>query len=160
MLEKIIKFCLKQSATIMIISLIIAALGVYSCLTIPIDAFPDVTNKQVEVVSYAQGLSAMEIERTITHPIEMAMRGLPKVEQMRSVTKYGISIVTIIFKDNVDIYFARQLVSERLVEAKESVPKGVEIALGPLATVMGEIYQYTLDCKLPEDEAEKVKFLT
>lgn len=160
MLEKIIKFCLHQSTTIIIISLIVAAIGVYSCLTISIDAFPDVTDKQVEVISYAQGLSAMEIERTVTYPIEMAMRGLPKVKQMRSVTKYGISIVTIIFEDKVDIYFARQLVFERLAEAKESVPKGVEIALSPLATVMGEIYQYTLDYKLPEDKTEKVKSLT
>ncbi|MEK7813337.1 MAG: CusA/CzcA family heavy metal efflux RND transporter, partial [Candidatus Desantisbacteria bacterium] len=160
MLEKIIKFCLEQRNTIILISLIVAAAGIYSCLTIPIDAFPDVTNKQVEVVSYAQGLSAMEIERTVTYPIEMAMRGLPKVEQMRSVTKYGISIVTIIFKDNVDIYFARQLVFERLAEAKESVPEGVEIALSPLATVMGEIYQYTLDYKLPQDEIKKVEALT
>jgi cobalt-zinc-cadmium resistance protein CzcA len=129
-------------------------------LKLPIDAFPDVTNIQVEVVSYADGLSAVEIERNVTYPIEMAMRGLPDVEQMRSVTKFGLSIVTIIFKDNVDIYFARQLVFERLEEARESVPKDVEVSMGPIATAMGEIYQYTLEGEMPKDSLQKISYLT
>jgi cobalt-zinc-cadmium resistance protein CzcA len=90
----------------------------------------------------------------------MAMRGLPDIEQMRSVTKFGLSIVTIVFKDNVDIYFARQLVFERLAEAREKVPKGVEIAMGPIGTAMGEIYQYTLEGKMPEDPQQKIAYLT
>jgi heavy metal efflux system protein len=160
MLEKIIAFTLKQRSIIIVFSLIVIVLGVYSFYKLPIDAFPDVTNIQVEVVSHADGLSAIEIERNVTYPIEMAMRGLPDVEQMRSVTKFGLSIVTIIFKDNVDIYFARQLVFERLAEARENVPEGVEVALGPIATAMGEIYQYTLEGKMPEDSLQKISYLT
>ncbi|HPG42100.1 MAG TPA: CusA/CzcA family heavy metal efflux RND transporter [bacterium] len=160
MLEKIISFTLQQKGMIIFLSLLIVAFGLYSYLTLPIDAFPDVTNIQVEIVSHADGLSALEIERDVTYPIEMAMRGLPDVEQMRSVTKFGLSIVTIIFKDNVDIYFARQLVFERLNEAKESVPKGVEIEMGPIATVMGEIYQYTLEGEIPKDSLQNVAYLT
>src|SRR3989339_706385 len=160
MLEKIISFTLKQKGLIIFLSLLIVAFGLYSYLTLPIDAFPDVTNIQVEVVSHADGLSAIEIERNVTYPIEMAMRGLPDVEQMRSVTKFGLSIVTIVFKDDVDIYFARQLVFERLGEAKESVPKGVEVAMGPIATAMGEIYQYSLEGKMPADSLGKISYLT
>jgi heavy metal efflux system protein len=160
MLERIISLTLKQKGMILFFVLFIAAFGLYSYLNLPIDAFPDVTNNQVEVISHANGLSAIEIERNVTYPIEMAMRGLPDVEQMRSVTKFGLSIVTIVFKDNVDIYFARQLVFERLGEAKESVPKGVEVAMGPIATAMGEIYQYTLEGKMPSNSLEKVAYLT
>ncbi|MCX6168482.1 MAG: CusA/CzcA family heavy metal efflux RND transporter [Ignavibacteriales bacterium] len=160
MLEKIISLTLNQKGMVIFLSLLIVAFGLYSYLTLPIDAFPDVTNIQVEVVSHADGLSAIEIERNVTYPIEMAMRGLPDVEQMRSVTKFGLSIVTIVFKDDVDIYFARQLVFERLGEAKESVPKGVEVSMGPIATAMGEIYQYTLEGKMPSDSLAKISYLT
>ncbi len=160
MLEKIIAYTLKQKGMIIFLSLVILIAGIYSYFTLPIDAFPDVTNIQVEVISHANGLSALEIERNVTYPIETAMRGLPDVEQMRSVTKFGLSIVTIVFKDNVDIYFARQLVFERLAEARESVPKGVEVNMGPIATVMGEIYQYTLEGNMPQDSLSKISYLT
>ena len=160
MLEKIIAYTLKQKGMVIFLSLLIITVGLYSYLKLPIDAFPDVTNIQVEVVSHADGLSAAEIERNVTYPIEMAMRGLPDLEQMRSVTKFGLSIVTIVFKDNVDIYFARQLVFERLAEAREQVPEGVEIAMGPIGTAMGEIYQYTLEGKMPEDPLQKKAYLT
>jgi cobalt-zinc-cadmium resistance protein CzcA len=160
MLEKLIEYTLKQKGMVIFLSLLIMTIGFYSYLKLPIDAFPDVTNIQVEVVSHADGLSAVEIERNVTYPIEMAMRGLPDIEQMRSVTKFGLSIVTIVFKDNVDIYFARQLVFERLAEAREKVPKGVEIAMGPIGTAMGEIYQYTLEGKMPEDLLQKKSYLT
>lgn len=160
MLEKIISLTLKQKGMIVFISFLILAFGLYSYITLPIDAFPDVTNIQVEVVSHANGLSAIEIERSVTYPIEMSLRGLPDVEQMRSVTKFGLSIVTLVFKDNVDIYFARQLVFERLAEARESVPKGVEIAMGPIATAMGEIYQYTLEGEMPADSLDRIAYLT
>jgi cobalt-zinc-cadmium resistance protein CzcA len=160
MLENIISFMLRQKGTVLFFSLLIVAFGVYSYVKLPIDAFPDVTNIQVEVVSRASGLSAFEIERSVTYPIEMSMRGLPKVKQMRSVTKFGLSLVTIVFEDDVDIYFARQLVFERLAEARENVPKGVQIALGPIATAMGEIYQFTLDGKMPDDPQKKREYLT
>jgi heavy metal efflux system protein len=160
MLENIISFMLRQKGTVLFFSLLIVAFGVYSYVKLPIDAFPDVTNIQVEVVSRASGLSAFEIERSVTYPIEMSMRGLPKVKQMRSVTKFGLSLVTIVFEDDVDIYFARQLVFERLAEARENLPKGVQIALGPIATAMGEIYQFTLDGKMPDDPQKKREYLT
>lgn len=160
MLEKIISATLNQKGLIIFTSLLIVVFGVYSYLKLPIDAFPDVTNIQVEVVSHADGLSALEIERSVTYPIEMSMRGLPNVKQMRSVTKFGLSLITIVFDDNVDIYFARQLVFERLGEAKEIVPKGVEVSLGPIATAMGEIYQFTLEGNMPKDELSKKEFLT
>ncbi len=160
MLEKLIAYTLRQKGMVIFLALLIITFGTYSYLKLPIDAFPDVTNIQVEVVSRADGLSAVEIERNVTYPIEMAMRGLPDIEQMRSVTKFGLSIVTIVFKDSVDIYFARQLVFERLAEAREKVPKGVNVAMGPIGTAMGEIYQYTLEGKMPEDPQQKSAYLT
>ena len=160
MLENLIAYMLKQKGMVIFLSLLIIVFGVYSYVKLPIDAFPDVTNIQVEVVSHADGLSAIEIERNVTYPIEMAMRGLPDIEQMRSVTKFGLSIVTIVFKDKVDIYFARQLVFERLAEAREKVPKGVQVAMGPIGTAMGEIYQYTLEGEMPKDPQGKISYLT
>ncbi len=160
MLEKIIHQCLKQRNLVIVFSLILALAGVYSYLKLPIDAFPDVTNIQVEIVSNAPGLSALEIERFVTYPVEMSMRGLPDVEQLRSVTRFGLSVVTIVFKDDVDVYFARQLVFERLEEAGKNLPKGVTVSMGPVATAMGEIYQFTLDGKMPSDSVSKVKYLS
>jgi len=159
MLEKIIAYTLKQKGMMIFLALLIIAAGSYSYYKLPIDAFPDVTNIQVEVISHADGLSAIEIERNVTYPIETAMRGLPDLEQMRSVTKFGLSIVTIVFKDNVDIYFARQLVFERLAEARQKVPRGVDVAMGPIGTAMGEIYQYTLEGKMPADPEQKKTYL-
>jgi len=144
MLQTIIAQTLKYRSFVLLGVLVLIVAGVYSYLNLPIDAFPDVTNVQVEILCTAPGLSALEIERFVTYPIENAMRGLPDVVQMRSITKFGLSVVTIVFKDNVDIYFARQLVFQRLDEATESVPRSVTVSMGPIATAMGEIYQYTL----------------
>lgn len=153
MIEKVIAFSLKQRALILIVLVLIVGIGVYSFLTLPIDAFPDVTNIQVEVVATVPGLSPLEIEKFVTYPIEMGMRGLPGLDVMRSVTKYGISVITLVFEDKVDIYFARQLVFQRLAEAKDAMPEGVGIEMGPVATAMGEIYQYTLEGPEPADAA-------
>ncbi len=160
MLQNIIAYALKKKGAVIVLSLLITLFGIYSYLKLPLDAFPDVTNVQVEIVSHADGLSALEIERNVTYPIEMAMRGLPDIEQMRSVTKFGLSIVTIVFKDNVDLYFARQLVFERLAEARDKVPKGVAVTMGPIGTAMGEIYQYTLEGKMPDNPQQKIVYLT
>ncbi len=160
MLEAIIAWTLKYRNFVILGLLVLVAFGVYSCMNLPIDAFPDVTNVQVEILSTAPGLSALEIERFVTYPIENAMRGLPDVVQMRSVTKFGLSVVTIVFKDKVDIYFARQLVFQRLEEAKGNVPESVSISMGPIATAMGEIYQYTLEGKEPSDPGQRTKYLT
>jgi cobalt-zinc-cadmium resistance protein CzcA len=160
MLEAIIAWTLRYRNFVILGVLVMAAFGVYSYRKLPIDAFPDVTNVQVEIMSTAPGLSALEIERFVTYPIENAMRGLPDVVQMRSITKFSLSVVTIVFKDKVDIYFARQLVFQRLEEAKASVPESVSISMGPISTAMGEIYQYTLQGKEPGDPEQRTKYLT
>ncbi|HZW39050.1 MAG TPA: CusA/CzcA family heavy metal efflux RND transporter [Ignavibacteriaceae bacterium] len=160
MLEKIISKMLHQKGMTIFIAAIIIAFGVYAYITLPIDAFPDVTNVQVEVVSHADGLSAIEIERSVTYPLEMSLRGIPNVKQMRSVTKFGLSVITIVFEDDVDIYFARQLVFERIDEAKDDVPEGVEVEMGPVATVMGEIYQFTLEGNVPAEPIKKKEYLS
>ncbi len=160
MLEAIIAQTLKNRNFVLLGILVMAAFGVYSYRNLPIDAFPDVTNVQVEILSTAPGLSALEIERFVTYPIENAMRGLPDVVQMRSTTKFGLSVVTIVFQDSVDIYFARQLVFQRLDEAKANVPESVTVSMGPMATAMGEIYQYTLAGAVPADPEQRTKYLT
>ncbi len=160
MLERIVARTLKHKSFVLLAVALIVAFGIYSYATIPIDAFPDVSNTQVEILSNAPGLSALEIERFVTFPIEMSMRGLPDVVQMRSITKFGLSVVTVVFKDGVDTYFARQLVFERLEEARSNVPRGVEVSMGPIASAMGEIYQYTLLCHTAEDPREEARQLT
>ncbi len=155
MIERLMAWSLRNRAAVLFLVAVTVAAGVWAVRTIPIDAFPDVTNIQVEVVSAAPGLSPLEIEQFVTYPIESSMRGLPGLALMRSVTKYGISVVTLVFEDDVDIYFARQLVFERLAEAARKVPEGVETTMGPVATAMGEIYQYTLEPRagLPRRDA-------
>ena len=160
MLERIVTLTLTHRSFVLLAVAIIAAFGVYSCVTLPIDAFPDVSNTQVEILSNAPGLSALEIERFVTFPIEMSMRGLPDVVQLRSTTKFGLSVVTIVFKDGVDTFFARQLVFERLEESRSKVPRGVEVSMGPIASAMGEIYQYTLEGTMPDDASGQARFLT
>jgi len=142
--DRVIESSLRKRALVLVGVVILIGLGVWSVLRIPIDAFPDVTNIQVEVMSTSPGMSPPEVERFVTFPVETAMRGLPRLDQVRSVSKAGLSVVTVVFEDGVDIYFARQLVLERLIEARERVPAGTEIAMGPVSTAMGEIYQYTL----------------
>ena len=154
MIDGIIERSLRKRAFVVVGVLFLVALGVWSVLSISIDAFPDVTNVQVEVLSAAPGMSPPEVERFVTFPVEIAMRGLPRLAQVRSISKSGLSVVTVVFEDGVDIYFARQLVLERLIEARERVPSGTEIAMGPISTAMGEIYQYTLGGDLPAGMSE------
>jgi cobalt-zinc-cadmium resistance protein CzcA len=142
--DRVIESSLRKRALVLFGVVILIVLGVWAVLRIPIDAFPDVTNVQVEVLSASPGMSPPEVERFVTFPVETAMRGLPRLDQVRSVSKAGLSVVTVVFEDGVDIYFARQLVLERLIEARERVPAGTEIAMGPVSTAMGEVYQYTL----------------
>jgi heavy metal efflux system protein len=160
MIDRIISFTLKQRLLVLLVMALVITAGVYSFLKIPIDAFPDVTNIQVEVLSSAPGLAPLEVEKFVTYPVEMAMRGLPRLAQLRSVSKYGLSVITIVFEDGVDIYFARQLVHERVSEAKDKVPPGIEITMGPVSTAMGEIYQYTLEGPMPSDPDAQVRYLT
>ena len=159
MLERLMTWALEHRLAVLLLVGLIVGLGTMAFLTLPIDAFPDVTKPQVEIISNAAGLAPLEIERFVTAPIEMAMRGLPGLELMRSTTKYGLSVVTLVFADNVDIYFARQLVFERLTAAKEKLPEGIATEMGPIATAMGEIYQYTLRGPVPDDPEQRIRYL-
>ncbi len=145
MIEKIVAFALRQRLLILVAIVIIGIFGFFSLKKLSVDAFPDVTNVQVQVIAEAPGRSPIEVEKFVTFPIEVQMTGLPHRVELRSLSKFGLSMVTIVFEDNVDIYFARQLVLERLIEAKEKLPEGVEPALGPISSGLGEIYQYTLE---------------
>lgn len=145
MIDRIIEFALRQRILVLAATLLISALGVYAFRSLPIDAFPDVTNIQVQVITEASGRSPIEVEQFVTYPIEVQMTGLPRLEELRSLSKFGLSMVTVVFNDNVDIYFARQLVLERLIEAREKLPVDVEPAMGPISTGLGEVYQYTLE---------------
>ena len=147
MFERLIRFAIDQRWLVLLMALGIAALGVVSYQKLPIDAVPDITNVQVQVNTSAPGYSPLEAEQRITFPIETVMAGLPRLEQTRSVSRYGLSQVTVIFKEGTDIYFARQLVNERIQEAKEKLPPGVVPAMGPISTGLGEIYMWTVDAK-------------
>ena len=143
MINALIRFSISQKLVVLLLVVIMAGAGVYSLLNLPIDAVPDVTNVQVQVLTSAPSLAPLEIERQITFPVETAMSGIPNVEEIRSVSKFGISNVTIVFTESTDIYFARQLILERLAAAREQIPSEIgSPELGPIATGLGEIYQY------------------
>ena len=144
MLNQIISFSLAHRWLVLIIAASLATLGIYNFNRLPIDAVPDITNVQVQINTEAAGYSPLESEQRITFPIETAMAGLPRLDYTRSISRYGLSQVTVIFKDGTDIYLARQLVNERLSEAKERLPEGIEPAMGPIATGLGEIFMYTV----------------
>jgi cobalt-zinc-cadmium resistance protein CzcA len=148
MINKIISFSVKNK---FIIGLFIVALigwGAYSLSRLPVDAIPDITNNQVQVISLAPSLAVQEVESFITAPIEVAVANIPDIIELRSISRLGLSVITVVFEDNVDIYWARQQLSERLKEAEESIPKGLaQISLAPISTGLGEIYQYRLSVK-------------
>jgi cobalt-zinc-cadmium resistance protein CzcA len=146
MIERLVEFALKQRFLVGVIALSVLGYGAYAARKLPIDAFPDVTNVQVQINSEAPGLAAVEVEKLITFPIESVMNGLPKVTEVRSMSKTGLSVVTVVFEDDVDIYFARNLVLERLQVAKERIPQGLaDPEIGPITTGLGQIYQYILE---------------
>jgi cobalt-zinc-cadmium resistance protein CzcA len=145
MINSLIHFAVSQRLLVLLLVLIMAGAGLYSLINLPIDAVPDVTNVQVQVLTAAPSLAPLEIERQITFPVEVAMSGLPDIEEIRSVSKFGLSAVTIVFHDSVDTYFARQLVLERLSQAREQIPENIgSPEMGPISTGLGEIYQYEL----------------
>ncbi|WP_437526288.1 CusA/CzcA family heavy metal efflux RND transporter [Sorangium sp. So ce726] len=146
LLAKILAFSVRHRWLVVVLTLAVGALGVYNFNRLPIDAVPDITNVQVQINTSVKALSPVEVERRVTFPIEWAMGGIPSVEQVRSLSRYGLSQVTVIFKDGTDIFWARQLVGERLAAAKESLPPGLgEPQMGPIATGLGEIYMWTLE---------------
>jgi len=145
MLNKFVEFILKQKMLVSVVFITLSVMGVIAWKALPIDAFPDVTNVQVMVLAEAPGLAAVDVEQRVTFPIELSMQGLPRVLQVRSISKSGLAQIVVVFDDDVDIYFARQLVFERLQAAGGELPPGVETEMGPISTGLGEIYQYTLE---------------
>jgi len=152
MLESILRFAIHRRWLVLLAVLGMAALGVYNYQRLPIDAVPDITNVQVQINTEAPGYSPLEAEQRITFPIETAMAGLPHLQQTRSLSRYGLSQVTVVFEDGTDIYFARQLINERVQEVREVLPRGVEPSMGPIATGLGEIFMWTVE---PREGAKK-----
>lgn len=144
-MDRILRFLLHQRAFVLIVTGVLLVAGGIAWKVLPIDAFPDVTNVQVMVLTEAPGLAPVDVEQQVTTPIELALQGMPDVRQIRSLSKAAFSQVIAVFEDNVDTYFARQLVFERLQSAKESLPEWAEPEMGPISSGLGEIYQYTLE---------------
>ena len=145
MLESILKFSIERSKLILVFVLAVSALGVWNFTKLPIDAVPDITNVQVVINTEAAGYTPLEVEQRITFPLETALAGVPNLEYTRSVSRYGLSQVVAIFTDETDIYFARQLIGEKLNSAKSELPTGLEPELGPISTGLGEIFMFTVD---------------
>lgn len=145
MIEALIRAALRQRIIVVVVALGMLVFGLFAAQNLSVDAFPDVTNVQVQIATPATGKSPEEVERFITVPLEIAMTGLPGLVEMRSLNKNSLSLITLVFKDDVDVYFARQLVMERLMEVVSRMPKGVMPVLGPVSTGLGEVYQFTLD---------------
>ena len=159
MIQRIIDFSLNNRVLVLIGWFIVAGVGVDSLRKLPIDAVPDVTNIQVQILTNSPGLAPEEVEKLITTPVEMSMSGLPDVEEIRSVSKFGLSVVTVAFEEGTDIYWARQLIGERLVAARGEIPEGYgEPEMGPISTGLGEIYQFEVKgepmCKPDEPDTE------
>ncbi|NDC39052.1 MAG: CusA/CzcA family heavy metal efflux RND transporter, partial [Proteobacteria bacterium] len=145
MFERLIRFAIAHRHLVLLLTVSMGLLGVYNYQRLPIDAVPDITNVQVQVNSEAPGYTPLEVETRITFPIENALAGLPSLEYTRSLSRYGLSQVTVVFKDGTDIYFARQLISERLQQVREKLPVAISPAMGPIATGLGEIFMYTVE---------------
>lgn len=142
--DRLIQFSIKNAIWVMLFIVAWIGVGIYGYQKLPIDAVPDITNTQVQVNTQAAGFTALEVEQRITYPIETAMAGLPKLELTRSISRYGLSQVTIIFKDGTDIYWARQQINQRLQEAQTELPDDIAPTMSPVSTGLGEIYQWVI----------------
>ena len=145
MIESLVRGALKQRLIVAVVAVVLFFFGLDAARKLSVDAFPDVTNIQVQIATEAPGRSPEEVERFATVPLEVAMTGLPGLEEMRSLNKPGLSLITLVFNDKTDVYFARQLVMERLLEVGSRLPEGITPVLGPVSTGLGEVYQYTLE---------------
>lgn len=145
MFERLIRAAIEQRWLVLVLVSAMAALGIYNYQRLPIDAVPDITNVQVQINTAAPGYSPLEAEQRITYPIETVMAGLPDLEQTRSLSRYGLSQITVIFKDGTDIYFARQMVNERLQTVRQDLPADISPTMGPISTGLGEIYMWTVE---------------
>jgi cobalt-zinc-cadmium resistance protein CzcA len=147
MLDRIVHLAIRHRWVVLVLVLLSAGLGVWSFQRLPIDATPDITNVQVQINAEAEGYSPLEAEQRLTFPIETSLAGLPGLHYTRSISRYGLSQVTVVFEDGTDIYFARQLVNERLLAVRSQLPEGVEPELGPIASGLGEIFMYTVEAE-------------
>ena len=147
MFERLIKFSIDQRWLMMLIAFGISVAGVLSYQNLPIDAVPDITNIQVQINTAVPGYAPLETEQRVTYPIETVMAGMPRLEETRSISRYGLSQVTVVFEEGTDIYFARQLVNERIQQAKENLPTGIVPQMGPTSTGLGEIFMWTVESK-------------
>ena len=146
MINRIIDFSINNKLIIGLFTLLIVGWGIYSLNQIPIDAVPDITNNQVQVITTSQNLAAQEVEQFITYPVELAMANIPGVVEIRSISRFGLSVVTVVFEEDMGTYLPRQLVNEKLKEAEEDIGSDLGTpSIGPISTGLGEIYQYTLE---------------
>src|SRR5687767_12259314 len=150
MLERILKFSIEHRWLVVMLTVLAAAVGAWSLQRLPIDAVPDITNNQVQINTEYAALSPTEIETQVTYPVETALAGIPGLQYTRSISRNGFSQVTAVFDDDVDIYFARQQVAERLDAAAEDLPDGAEPSMGPISTGLGEVYMWTVEYQHPE----------
>ncbi|MBA4274386.1 MAG: CusA/CzcA family heavy metal efflux RND transporter [Rickettsiales bacterium] len=157
MIERILGFSLHHRYLIALLTLAVAVFGMYSLKNLPIDAVPDITNNQVQINTVASAFSPMEVEKQVTFPVETALAGIPGLEYTRSISRNGFSQVTAVFRDDVDIYFARAQVNERIAEAKESLPEGVDPKMGAISTGLGEIYMWTVEYEQPRGKGADIK---
>ncbi|WP_083997308.1 CusA/CzcA family heavy metal efflux RND transporter [Chryseobacterium angstadtii] len=160
MLDKIIKFSIKNKVIVGIMTLLLIIWGVWSATKLPIDAVPDITNNQVQIITACPTLAGQEVEQLVTFPIEQSIANVPDIEETRSISRFGLSVITVVFKENVDVYFARQLINEQLKTAVEEIPKGVGTPeLAPVSTGLGEVYQYILHPKKGSEKKYSAKEL-
>src|SRR5215510_15367726 len=150
MLERVLQCAIERRWLIVLCIVALASYGVYSFQRLPIDAVPDITNNQVQINTVFAGFSPVEIEKQVTFPVETALAGIPGLVSSRSLSRNGFSQVTAIFQDQVDIYFARQQVNERLTAERESLPPGAEPIMGPISTGLGEVYMWTVEYASPQ----------
>src|SRR5262245_7977531 len=146
MLRRLVDWSLDNRPLVLVLAVLVVVGGAYALTQLPIDAVPDITNVQVQILTKAPALGAVEMEQFVTYPVEAAMNGLPKLVEIRSISRYGLSAVTVVFEDGVDVYFARQLVSERLAQAREQIPEGFgDPEMGPVTTGLGDVLQFTVE---------------
>ncbi|MDE1982675.1 MAG: efflux RND transporter permease subunit, partial [Betaproteobacteria bacterium] len=145
MIRPLLEAALRHRVVVLVLAAVLLAAGLFAVKGLAVDAFPDVTNVQVQVAAEAPGRSPEEVERFVTVPIEIAMTGLPGLTEMRSLNRNGIAVITLVFTDDTDVYFARQVILERLIEVMGQMPPGITPVLGPVTTGLGEVYQYTLE---------------
>ncbi|MFT6166904.1 MAG: cobalt-zinc-cadmium resistance protein CzcA, partial [Vicingaceae bacterium] len=146
MLEKIIQYSINNKLIILLFSLGIVGFGLFSLSKIPIGAVPDITNNQVQIITTSRDLATEDVEKFLTYPIELEMANLPDVKEIRSVSKFGLSVVTVVFNDDIGTYLPRQLIAEKIKSAEEKIPTGFGSPfMGPITTGLGEIYQYVID---------------